>query len=329
MDPGTCPLVPNFAAPTSPSSNSLFFQTGELTVSAKSPAGLGCPVTVRALFLLLALLSVPAVAAPPTAAEKLDKAQAAFDALSFDEAVRHYEDALKLPASRAERVAAFKGLGLCRAYMGDGPEATDAFMKLLTLDPDATVDSKLGNRITRPMEDAKRSMRSKRSSPSLNRSRSGDLQANFTDRSGLSHELRVRWRVKGTGEYKLAAGTLDKQLTVKTPPGEDIEAFLQVVDGWEGVLFEVGTQAAPKELAAVVRSTAAVRSVMDDVNAKTGHAPKPASGAVMEEERGAPAWPWWLVGTAVVVGGGVAAGWYLTRPSELTLPQADRTGTLP
>lgn len=295
---------------------------------ADSRPGLRSSAIVRALFLLLALLSVPAVAAQPTAAEKLDKAQAAFDALSFDEAVRHYEDALKLPASRAERVAAFKGLGLCRAYMGDGVEATDAFMKLLTLDPDATVDSKLGNRISRPMEDAKRSMRSKRIPPSLNRSRSGDLQANFTDRSGLSHELRVRWRVKGTGEYKLAAGTLDKQLTVKTPPGEDIEAFLQVVDGWEGVLFEVATQAAPKELAAVVRSTAAVKSVMDDVNAKSGRPSKPVSGAVVEEER-APAWPWWLVGTAAVVGGGVAAGWYLTRPSELTLPQADRTGTLP
>jgi hypothetical protein len=287
--------------------------------------GLGCR-TVKAHLLLLALLSFPALAAP-TVTEKLTKAQAAFDALSFDEAVRHYEDALKLPASRAERIAAWKGLGLCRAYTGDGPEATDAFMKLLLLDPDATVDSKLGARITRPMEDARRSMRTKRSPPSLNRSRSGDLQANYTDRSGLAQELRVRWRVKGTGEYKLASGNLDKQLTVKTPPGEDVEAFLQVMDGWEGVLFEVGTQAAPKELGAVVRSAGAVKSVMDDVNAKTGRVPRPAT-AVVEEER-APAWPWWLVGTAVVVGGGVAATWYLTRPVELNLPQADRTGTLP
>ena len=283
--------------------------------------------TVRALLILLALLSAPALAGP-TAAEKLGKAQESFDALSFDEAVRHYEDALKLPATRAERIAAWKGLGLCRAYMGDGPEATDAFMKLLALDPDATVDAKLGSRITRPMEDARRSMRSKRPPPSLNRSRGGDLQANFTDRTGLANELRVRWRVKGQGEFKLASGGLDKQLNVKTPPGEDIEAFLQVMDSWEGVLFEVGTQAAPKELGAVVRSAVAVKSVMDDVNARTGRTPKPDATA-LEEERAAPAWPWWLVGTAVVVGGGVAAAWYVTRPVELQLPQADRTGTLP
>jgi hypothetical protein len=206
-------------------------------------------------------------------------------------------------------------------------------MKLLALDPDATVDGKLGPRISRPLEDARRAVRKKKSPPSLNRARNGALQASFTDSSGLAEEFRLRWRKKGDAEYQLAVGPAEKTLTVKTPPEADLEAYLQVTDEWEGVLYEVSNEASPKELLAVVRTgTAVPRAVVaavEDARAKSGATPRRTPTATLEEDDGPPAWPWWLAGAAVLVGGGAAATWYLTRPAELNMPAADRTGTLP
>jgi hypothetical protein len=287
---------------------------------------------VRAILLLLAV-TAQAAWAGAAATSVLERAEAAFDALSFDEAVTLYQQSLKAPGTRAQRLEAWKGLALSRAYMGDGPEATDAFMKLLALDPDATVDGKLGPRISRPLEDARRATRKKKVAPALTRARNGALQASFTDASGMAHELRMRWRKPGDKAFQLAAGTVERTLTVKTAPDVDLEAYLQVVDEWEGVLYEVGSEEAPKELLAVVRTgTAVPRAVADaveDARVKSGAAPRKTAVPSLDEEDAPPTWPWWLAGAAVVVGGGAAAAWYFTRPAELSMPAADRTGTLP
>ena len=288
---------------------------------------------MRALFLLILAVTAHSAWAGAAATGALEKAQDAFDALSFDEAVTLYQQALKAPGTRAQRLAAWKGLALSRAYMGEGAEATDAFMKLLALDPEATVDGKLGPRISRPLDDARRAVRKKKTAPSLNRARNGALQASFTDPSGLAEEFRLRWRKKGDDGFQLSVGPVEKTLTVKTPPEADLEAYLQVVDEWEGVLYEVSSESAPKELLAVVRTgTAVPRAVavaVEDARAKSGAAPRRAASATLEDDDGPPTWPWWLAGAAVVVGGGAAAAWYLTKPVELNMPAADRTGTLP
>lgn len=285
---------------------------------------------MRTLFLLLVVTAQSAWAGA-AASGALERAQAAFDALSFDEAVTLYQQALKSPGTRAQRLAAFKGLALSRAYMGEGPEATDAFMKLLALDPEATVDAKLGPRISRPLDDARRATRKKKSAPALTRARNGALQASFTDPSGMAHELRMRWRKPGDKAFQLASGTVEKTLTVKTPPDADLEAYLQVVDEWEGVLFEVGSEDDPRQLQAVVRTgTAVPKAVADaaeDARVKSGAAPRKVP-TVDEDDAPSP-WPWWLAGAAVVVGGGAAAAWYFTQPAALNMPAADRTGTLP
>jgi len=287
---------------------------------------------VRAILLLLAVTAQSAWAGA-AATGALERAQAAFDALSFDEAVTLYQQSLKAPGTRTQRLAAWKGLALSRAYMGEGPEATDAFMKLLALDPEATVEGKLGPRISRPLEDARRATRKKKVMPALTRARNGSLQASFTDPSGMAHELRLRWRKPGEKAFQLQVGTVEKTLTVKTPPDADLEAYLQVVDEWEGVLYEVGSEESPKELLAVVRSATAVpRAVteaVEDARAKSGATPRKATGSTLDEDESPTTWPWWLAGAAVVVGGGAAAAWYFTQPVELHMPAADRTGTLP
>jgi len=287
---------------------------------------------VRAILLLLALTAQTAWAGD-AASGSLERAQAAFDALSFDEAVTLYQLALTSPGTRAQRLAAFKGLALSRAFMGEGPEATDAFMKLLALDPEATVDGKLGPRISRPLDDARRATRKKKAAPSLTRARNGALQASFTDPSGMAHALRMRWRKPGDEAFQLAAGTVDKTLTVKTPPDADLEAYLQVVDEWEGVLYEVGSEEDPRQLQAVVRTGTSVpkpvADAVEDARVKSGAVPRKTPVATLDEDGAPTHWPWWLAGAAVVVGGGAAAAWYFTKPVELNMPAADRTGTLP
>lgn len=277
----------------------------------------------------LLLVTLPTLA---HAGKALDKAQEAFDALSLEEAAPLFEKALEEPGTREERIREWRGLGLSRAFMGDNAGAKAAFEKLLLIDPDAKVDTSMGPKISRPYDAAKKAMRGKKSSLSVSRGRTGAVVAILSEAVPLAAEVQLFWRVHGQKTFTLVKGPPDQPLSVDTPPDEDLDAYAQALDAANGVLFEDGSEKAFNSLPAVVRKIAkqqtvpAVTSAADEAKRKADG--KPEEVVASSDEEGGSSWPYIVGGALVVVGGGVAA-YYFTRPPELQLPAADRTGQLP
>ncbi|MFL5319780.1 MAG: hypothetical protein ACJ790_08995 [Myxococcaceae bacterium] len=281
-----------------------------------------------------ALLAVIVFLAPALAhaGKPLDDAQAAFDALSLDEAGPLFERALDEPGTREERIKAWRGLGLSRAFMGDVPGAKAAFEKLLIIDPDAKVETSLGPKIAKPFDAAKKAMRGKRSTISLTRqNRTGLLTVSLTESVPWASSVRLGWRLKGEKEFKVTESKVDHALEVGTPPDEDVEAWAEALDSASGVLFQDGSETAFKSIPAVVRKVApvaAVTSAVEDAKRQADGKPEPEEVASSSEGSGSSV-PYVLGGAVLVLGGGAAAAYLLSRPPELKLAPADRTGQLP
>ena len=93
--------------------------------------------------------SSAAVAAP------LDDARDAYDGFDYKLCKERVEDALDLPAARAERTEAYKLLGLCHAAEDETDEARAAFITMLAVDPDAKLPDGLSPRFTSSYLEAK------------------------------------------------------------------------------------------------------------------------------------------------------------------------------
>ncbi|MFP2904042.1 hypothetical protein ACLESD_03005, partial [Pyxidicoccus sp. 3LFB2] len=113
---------------------------------------------MRALFLLLWLCAASAPGAEPP----LTRAERAFDALEFDVAAEAFQAALAAPGSLGERLDAWRGLAMARAFMGQPQAAQEAFEVLLVLDPDARVQASLGPKVRAPFEAARQALQGRR-----------------------------------------------------------------------------------------------------------------------------------------------------------------------
>src|SRR5689334_3404873 len=128
---------------------------------------------VRALILPLWLCAASAWGAEPP----LTRAEQAFDALEFDAAATAYQEALEGPGSRAERLKAWEGLALARAFMGQPQAAQEAFEVLLVLDPEARVQASLGPKIRAPYEAARKALEGRRPVLTVTRAQDGRVVA--------------------------------------------------------------------------------------------------------------------------------------------------------
>ena len=285
---------------------------------------------------LLILLLPPGALAGRT----LDDAQTAFDSLAMDEAAPLFEKALGEPATRDERIKAWKGLGLSLAFMAEPKKAQAAFEKLLVIYPSAKIDTSLGPRVTKPFELAKRSTRGKRASLTTVRlNRTGDVKTTLVDPMRLAAEVKIFWRKHGAQSFESVSSPSEAPLVASTPADQDIEVYVQAVDPAGGVVFEDGTQTAFNSMPAVIRAAPVEKKVPDAVVAAVTDAKKQSLAKADEEVVGATSevdapssgssWPLYLGGAVLVIGGGAAAAYFLGRPPELALAPADKTGQLP
>lgn len=282
---------------------------------------------------LIALMAA-LVATTAHGSKTLDDAQAAFDSLAVDDAAPLFEKALREPATREERIKAWKGLGMSLAFMAEPRKAQAAFEKLLLIDPNAKVDQSLGPRVSRPFDAARKAMRGKRAAFEVERkNRTGEVTAKLTDPLGFASELRIYWRVHGARAFEQVTSDADEVVVAKTPPDKDIEVYVQAYDKDQGVIFQDGTETAFASMGAVVRAAPeAVISAVKEAQKSSGRRDVEAEvTAPVEEEQSSSSssWPLYLAGAAVVVGGGAAAAYFLSRPPELSLAPADKTGQLP
>lgn len=249
------------------------------------------------------------------------RAEKFFDALEFDAAAAAFQDALREPGTREERLRAYKGLALSEAYMGQSKRAQAHFEDLLSLDPNAEIGSRLGPKIRRPFNAAVKKMKRlnlPRPVLKVTRIKEGYVEAVLEDGPKLVTEVAVFVRLPGEKDFKETAGLVPEPVLAPAPAVRAVEVYAVARDAADGVLFEQGSAAAPLRFDATQKPPPAVVAAQPPRVARQRD-PGPVLNVPVLV----------IGGVGLAVAAGVVAGIVLSRPSELKLPPADRTERLP
>ncbi|WP_164021532.1 hypothetical protein [Pyxidicoccus trucidator] len=271
---------------------------------------------MRALFLLLWLCAASAWGAEPP----LTRAERAFDALEFDTAAEAFQAALAAPGSLGERLDAWRGLAMSRAFMGQRQAAQEAFEVLLVLDPEAQVQASLGPKIRAPFEAARKALQGQRPVLTVERLPDGRVVATLDQPRRVAVEVLVAVRLPGAAGFTAAVGAPPGPVSVKAGPARAVEAYAMARDAGGAILFERGSMRAPLRFDAMEAPPPAVAAAREPAR------PVPE---VHEEDGSRPLWPFVVGGVGLAAAAGVVLGVVLSQPEPLALPAADRTERLP
>lgn len=276
---------------------------------------------MRALWVLLLCL----VSGSAFGAERaLIRAEKLFEALEFDAAAAAFEDALREPGTREERIRAWKGLALSEAYMGEAKRAQAHFETLLSIEPQVDVSRALGPKIRKPYDAARKKMKeAPRPELRVARRDDGRVEVKVENAPGVATELALYVRVPGGPSFTVTEGAVPGPVLAEADAVRAVEVYAVARDAGDGVLVEKGSAEAPVRFEATQEPPPAVASARDSARKGSGDGSEDGS-----EERTRPVWPW-VAGGVGVVAAGVVAGILLTQPAELNLPPARRTERLP
>lgn len=258
---------------------------------------------------------------PDVATGPLQRAEAAYDDLEFDEAVRLYREALAVPGTLEERVRTYRGLAMCLAFLGDAAGAQLQFETLLLIAPDVKVDTGLGPKVARPFNAALLHVAERKVALRLHRDdRTGELTAQLNE--GVEAAARLVLHVRQTNGHEVSRSEATAPGPVRAPlvPWLSAEAWAVAEDGGGGALFVAGSPDRPRSFPASARAPAHAGAL--DLRGDHGD-------WTSEPSRSRTRWPLWVGGAAVIIGGGVAAAFALRAPEPLALPSAAHTGRLP
>lgn len=261
-----------------------------------------------------------------SAKSALERGEAAYDDLEFEQAAKHFRAALAAPGTRDDRIRAYRGLGMCLAFLGEATAAQLQFETLLLISPDSTVDTGLGPKVVRPFNAALRAVADRQVELKLERDdRTGEVTARLNE--GIDAASRVVLHVRPVergertaGEAMTAEAKAPGPARMTLEPWRGAEAWATAEDAGGGVLFSAGSADAPRRFTASARAPSAEAGGALDFKSEEGWAP---------EEPRPTRWPLWVGGAAVLIGGGVAAAIAMRPPEPLLLPSANRTGRLP
>lgn len=257
------------------------------------------------------------------------RAEKLFDALEFDAASVAFEDALKEPGTREDRIRAYKGLALSEAFMGQPKRAQARFEALLSIDPEAEVSKALAPKIRKPFNAARKKMKKRgllRAALKVTRREDGQLEAVLEQGPRLVAEVAVYVRQPGEKDFTETEGPTPGPVLAPAPAVLAVEAYAVARDLANGVLFEKGSAAAPLRFDATQEPPPAVVLAPPPKSTKPDTPYAPSSP---REERRIPKMPLVVGGVGLAVAAGVVAGIILSKPPELKLPAADRTERLP
>ncbi len=269
---------------------------------------------MRALWVMLLCL----VATSASGAERaLVRAEKLFEALEFDAAAAAYEDALREPGTREERIQAWKGLALSEAFMGQAKQAQAHFETLFSIEPDVDVSRALGPKIRKPYDAARKKMKdAKRGALKVERRLDGRVEVLLENPPAVAMELAVYVRQPGEAGFTVTEGKAPGPVLAPAAAVRAVEVYAVARDAADGVLVEKGSAGAPLRFEATEEPPPAVVAAQEAVHEE------------VSEERSRPVWPW-VAGGVGVVAAGVVAGILLSQPAELNLPPAQRTERLP
>jgi hypothetical protein len=288
---------------------------GVLLLATTSPTAFALPPKA-------APSSQPAVPVPVRVPSDVDSAERFYSNLDYENANATAQRALSVHGlTHDQLVRSYRVLALSSAVLDKEEQARDAFVQLLTYSPDFQVDPNLGPRVTTPFVEARGYWRSQPVKPGLEivpqvrGHETGILRVTTRDPThvvqGLS--LSYRWGASQAYATKPVAIGDGVAIEVSEPPAgaTRLDYFVQAFDEHENVVMEVGNPASPKSTVVEL----------------------PKENTTPIEERRSRGFlgssGFWLLTTAVLAGGGVAA-YFLLRPkppSSANLTGSAQCGT--
>ena len=279
-----------------------------------------------ALAVLLVVVCFASAARAGEGAEtELVAAETAFAQLSYDDAIKRAEAAIKVGGLTHDQLRrSYKVLALARAGSDQSDKAREAFVQLLTYDPDYALDASHGPKIQQPFLEARGFWRGQSGKPGLELSallregESGTLRVTLRDPTRVVKRAVVAYRWGTAAPFKRVDAVVgDQVVTIPAPPSgvTRLDYFAQAFDAQQNAVFESGNESVPKTAIVDVTSRRA---------AGGGGAPtKEESGSVFSSP------VFWVVAAAVVVAGGVTTGLILANKKgdtrEEQLPPSQST----
>lgn len=250
-------------------------------------------------------------APPPTglsAPADVDTAEQLYAKLDYEAAKLVAERVIKKSGlTHDQLVRAYRVVAVTSAILNNEEEAQEAFLQLLVLDPDYTVDPNLGPKVTQPFMEARGQYRTLASKPGVEvianvRTDGGQLRVTTRDPRRMVKKVNVGYRWTSSGEYTVSQITAGDGVPVEVsaaPTGRTrLDFYAQALDERDNAVLEAGNPAVPK-------------SAFAEAGARGGsNGPAAGGGGSVFSS------PFfWILAGAVVAGGGTAA-FFALRPED-------------
>lgn len=270
----------------------------------------------------------PAPAPPPPA--DVDVAEQLYTKLDYEKANDVATRVLqKKGLTHDQLVRATKILAITNAVLDKEEDSREAFLALLVYEPDFTVDSALGPKVSGPFMEARGHFRSLPSKPGIEvvpnvREGGGQLRVTTRDPTKIAKKVAVGWRWTSSGEYtvtSIAVGEGAVEVAAAPTGRTRLDYYAQALDERDNAVFEAGSATVPKSAFAEAGSRSSAGGTKTSPTGPQGEDKK--GGSVF----GSPLF--WII-TAVVVAGGATATYFIvnnaTTPTSASLSPQIRCG---
>ncbi len=207
-------------------------------------------------------------------------------------------------------VRAYRILAVTYAVLDKEEQARDAFLQLLTYDPDYQADPNLGPKVNTPFSEARGSFRSLSSKPGIEVSATvstggGNLRVTTRDPTRIVKKVVVGYRWTSSGEYTITQLNPNEVVAAvevnAAPAGRTrLDFYVQALDERDNAVLEAGNANVPKSAFAEAGSGG---------GGGGGKGAKSEGGSIFSSSI------FWIVTGAVVVGGGTAL-FFALRPQD-------------
>lgn len=284
--------------------------------------------TLRALAIALALVLAPATAEAQTASELLDQAEQAYSNVDFEATRAAATQAIDAGGlSPTQLVHAYQLVGVSDAALGDNPAAREAFVMMVSIDPDVRLDDTVPPRLRAPFLEARGTVSSRaRLGAEVQLARAyGSLRIALSDPRELVTQVRLHYRVEGQVEFTTSEHEPDEEIMARATgaaSADRMEYWLECLDEHGNQLLVLGTEYEPR----VVGRTAAAASGGggggggDDDGGSGGGGGDGGPGIF-----GEPVF-WIIVGSVVLVGAGIGVGFAVDSQNHVGLSTGVRFG---
>ena len=211
-------------------------------------------------------------------------------------------------------VRAYRVLAVTYAVLDKEEQARDAFLQLLTYDPDYQVDPNLGPKVNTPFMEARGSFRSLPSKPGIEVAATvstggGNLRVTTRDPTRIVKRVVVGYRWTSSGEYTITQLNQNEAVAAvevgAAPAGRTrLDFYVQALDDRDNAVLEAGNANVPKSAFAEAGAAGSRGG-----GGGGGGGGKSEGGSVFSSP------VFWLIAGAAVVGGGAAA-FFVLRPHD-------------